>query len=129
MDLETLNATFVIGTFLLLLTGVGPKFALVPFLETTRLLHVRGRCTGPREGEPHGHSRCSALVAPGAGVSIELGLGRPTIKIGPPLCTQIGLAESELPPRGAFDPGSPRPGGPRVRQDPREEFAAMTASE
>ena len=43
-----------------------------------------------------------ALVAPGAGVSIELGLGRPTIKIGPPLSTQIGLVESELPPGGGF---------------------------
>jgi small neutral amino acid transporter SnatA (MarC family) len=36
MDLESLNATFVIDTFLLLLIGVGPKIALVPFLETTR---------------------------------------------------------------------------------------------
>ncbi len=43
-----------------------------------------------------------ALVAPGAGVPIELGLGRPTIKIGPPLTTQIGLVESELPPGGGF---------------------------
>ncbi len=35
MKLETLDATFVIDTFLLLLIGVGPKIALVPFLETT----------------------------------------------------------------------------------------------
>jgi small neutral amino acid transporter SnatA (MarC family) len=35
MDLESLNATFVIDTFLLLLIGVGPKIALVPFLEAT----------------------------------------------------------------------------------------------
>ena len=35
MELETLDATFVIDTFLLLLIGVGPKIALVPFLETT----------------------------------------------------------------------------------------------
>ena len=35
MELETLNATFVIDTFLLLLIGIGPKIALVPFLETT----------------------------------------------------------------------------------------------
>ena len=42
------------------------------------------------------------LVAPGAGISVELGLGRPTIKIGPPLTTQIGLVESELPPGGGF---------------------------
>jgi small neutral amino acid transporter SnatA (MarC family) len=34
-DLETLNAAFVIDTFLLLLIGIGPKIALVPFLEAT----------------------------------------------------------------------------------------------
>ncbi|MGA8456745.1 MAG: MarC family protein [Streptosporangiaceae bacterium] len=36
MDLESLNAAFVIDTFLLLLIGVGPKIALVPFLEATK---------------------------------------------------------------------------------------------
>src|SRR5271166_1405893 len=36
MKLESLNATFVIDTFLLLLIGIGPKIALVPFLETTK---------------------------------------------------------------------------------------------
>ncbi len=36
MELESLNATFVIDTFLLLLIGIGPKIALVPFLDTTR---------------------------------------------------------------------------------------------
>lgn len=35
-ELELLNAAFVIDTSLLLLIGVGPKIALVPFLETTR---------------------------------------------------------------------------------------------
>jgi multiple antibiotic resistance protein len=35
MELESLNATFVIDTFLLLLIGAGPKIALVPFLEMT----------------------------------------------------------------------------------------------
>jgi multiple antibiotic resistance protein len=35
MELESLNAAFVIDTFLLLLIGVGPKIALVPFLEKT----------------------------------------------------------------------------------------------
>jgi small neutral amino acid transporter SnatA (MarC family) len=35
MDLESLNATFVIDTFLLLLIGIGPKIALVPFLDMT----------------------------------------------------------------------------------------------
>ena len=43
-----------------------------------------------------------ALVPPGAGDPIDLGLGRPVIKIGPPLSTQIGLIESELPPGGGF---------------------------
>ena len=36
MELETLNVTFVIDIFLLLLIGIGPKIALVPFLEATR---------------------------------------------------------------------------------------------
>ena len=36
MELESLNVTFVIDTFLLLLIGVGPKIALVPFLEATK---------------------------------------------------------------------------------------------
>src|SRR5215470_7731594 len=34
-ELETLDAAFVIDTFLLLLIGIGPKIALVPFLEAT----------------------------------------------------------------------------------------------
>jgi uncharacterized cupin superfamily protein len=42
------------------------------------------------------------LVPPGAGDSIDLGLGRPVIKIGPQLSTAIGLIESELPPGGGF---------------------------
>ncbi|HEY5352818.1 MAG TPA: MarC family protein [Streptosporangiaceae bacterium] len=36
MELESLNAAFVIDTFLLLLIGIGPKIALVPFLEATK---------------------------------------------------------------------------------------------
>jgi uncharacterized cupin superfamily protein len=47
-------------------------------------------------------SRAWAVVAPGAGAQVELGLGRPTIKVGPPLSAQIGLVESELPPGGGF---------------------------
>jgi small neutral amino acid transporter SnatA (MarC family) len=35
MNIESLDATFVIDTFLLLLIGIGPKIALVPFLEAT----------------------------------------------------------------------------------------------
>lgn len=42
------------------------------------------------------------FVPPGAGAPVELGLGRPTIKVGPPVSTQIGLLESELPPGGGF---------------------------
>ena len=33
--LESLDAAFVIDTFLLLLIGIGPKIALVPFLAVT----------------------------------------------------------------------------------------------
>jgi MarC family membrane protein len=36
MELDSLNAAFVIDTFLLLLIGIGPKIALVPFLEATK---------------------------------------------------------------------------------------------
>jgi multiple antibiotic resistance protein len=36
MELESLNWTFAIDTFLLLLIGIGPKIALVPFLEATK---------------------------------------------------------------------------------------------
>ncbi|MEP7023479.1 MAG: MarC family protein [Actinomycetota bacterium] len=36
MDFESLHATFVVDIFLLLLIGVGPKIALVPFLEATQ---------------------------------------------------------------------------------------------
>jgi len=35
LEFETLNVTFVIDTFLLLLIGMGPKIALVPFLDMT----------------------------------------------------------------------------------------------
>jgi len=35
MELESLNASLVIDVFLLLLIGVGPKIALVPFLDAT----------------------------------------------------------------------------------------------
>ena len=36
MELEKLDATFIIDTFLLLLIGIGPKIVLVPFLEATK---------------------------------------------------------------------------------------------
>lgn len=39
-ELESLDASFVIDTFLLLLIGIGPKIALVPFLETTAGMSV-----------------------------------------------------------------------------------------
>jgi len=35
MEFESLNVAFVIDTFLLLLIGIGPKIALVPFLDLT----------------------------------------------------------------------------------------------
>jgi small neutral amino acid transporter SnatA (MarC family) len=35
-ELESLDAAFVIDTFLFLLIGIGPKIALVPFLEVTK---------------------------------------------------------------------------------------------
>jgi multiple antibiotic resistance protein len=35
-ELESLDAAFVVDTFLLLLIGIGPKIALVRFMEETR---------------------------------------------------------------------------------------------
>ena len=35
MEFTSINASVVIDTFLLLLIGIGPKVALVPFLEAT----------------------------------------------------------------------------------------------
>ncbi|MBV9335843.1 MAG: cupin domain-containing protein [Solirubrobacterales bacterium] len=46
--------------------------------------------------------RTSMLLEPGAGSSIDLGLGRPTIKVGPSLGGQIGIVEGVLPPGGGF---------------------------
>jgi multiple antibiotic resistance protein len=37
-DLESLDAAFVIDTFLLQLIGIGPKIALAPFLEATKAM-------------------------------------------------------------------------------------------
>ena len=42
------------------------------------------------------------MLAPGAGASVDLGLGCPTIKVGRSLVRQIGVVEGELPPGGGF---------------------------
>ena len=63
-------------------------------------------------------NRPCVIVAPGAGAALELGLGRPTIKIGPPLSTQIGLLESVLPPGGGF-------GVPHWHEDLDEGFYVL----
>ena len=43
-----------------------------------------------------------ALLAPGGGRRIELGLGAPTIKVGAALSNQIGMVEGEVPAGGGF---------------------------
>src|SRR6516162_924913 len=63
-------------------------------------------------------NRACVIVAPGAGAALELGLGRPTIKIGPPLSSQIGLLESGLPPGGGF-------GVPHWHEDLDEGFYVL----
>ena len=50
-ELESLDAAFVIDTFLLLLIGIGPKIALVPFLEATL-------ATCPRQPSAKSCERC-----------------------------------------------------------------------
>ncbi|MBV9049365.1 MAG: cupin domain-containing protein [Solirubrobacterales bacterium] len=42
------------------------------------------------------------LLAPAAGRRIDLGLGRPTIKVGAALSDQVGMVEGEVPPGGGF---------------------------
>ena len=42
------------------------------------------------------------LLEPGAGVSIDLGLSCPTIKVGAALSGQVGVVEGEVPPGGGF---------------------------
>jgi len=42
------------------------------------------------------------LLEPGTSVSIDLGLGCPTIKIGAALSSQVGVVKGELPPGGGF---------------------------
>jgi len=54
MDFESVTATSAIDIFLLLLIGIGPKIALVPFLEATAGMPAAtkaawsGRCSRPR---------------------------------------------------------------------------------
>ena len=44
-----------------------------------------------------------AVLGPGEGHAVDLGLGRPTIKLGPPQGgSQIGLVEGDIPPGGGF---------------------------
>ena len=63
-------------------------------------------------------NRPCVIVAPGAGAAPGLGLARPTIKIGPPLSSQIGLLESGLPPGGGF-------GVPHWHEDLDEGFYVL----
>lgn len=46
-------------------------------------------------------SRCTVLE-PGAGLRIDLGLGCPTVKVGPLLSGQVGMVDGELPSGGGF---------------------------
>jgi MarC family membrane protein len=43
MDFRTINVTLIIDIFLLLLIGIGPKIALVPFLELTAKMDERDK--------------------------------------------------------------------------------------
>jgi uncharacterized cupin superfamily protein len=42
------------------------------------------------------------LLEPAAGPRVDLGLGRPTIKVGAALSDQVGMVEGEVPPGGGF---------------------------
>lgn len=58
------------------------------------------------------------LLEPGAGPSIELGLGCPTIKVGKVLRGQLGVVEGEVSPGGGLQV-------PRWSQDPDEVFCVV----
>ena len=51
MELESVTAEWVIDIFLLLLIGIGPKIALVPFLEATAGMPAPSRPTSPARGD------------------------------------------------------------------------------
>ena len=42
------------------------------------------------------------LLEPAGGSSFDLGLGRPTVKVGPALSAQVGVVEGVVPPGGGF---------------------------
>jgi len=65
MDHTSIDINFVIDTFLLLLIGVGPKIALVPFLQVTRALDDATRALVVRK----------MLTTAGVVALILLGLG------------------------------------------------------
>ena len=52
-ELESLDAAFVIDTFLLLLIGIGPKIALVPFLEMTAGMTESDQAPRPAQDADH----------------------------------------------------------------------------
>jgi uncharacterized cupin superfamily protein len=41
-------------------------------------------------------------LQPGAGASIDLAVGRPTVKVGPPLSAQVGVVDGVLSPGSGF---------------------------
>ena len=65
MNYTSIDATFVIDTFLLLLIGIGPKIALVPFLEVTQTIREDAKGAMVRK----------MLVTAGVVAVILLGLG------------------------------------------------------
>ena len=58
MDHTSIDIYLVIDTFLLLLIGVGPKIALVPFLEVTAEMDPATKATrGPQDAHHRGRRR------------------------------------------------------------------------
>ena len=62
----------------------------------------RRRSESQTDGGHRDHSRRLHAPRAGAGVSIDLGLGCPTIKVGAALSGQVEVAEGEVPPAGGF---------------------------
>ena len=73
MDHTSVDIYLVIDTFLLLLIGIGPKIALVPFLEVTATMDVNEGGRRPQDahhrGCRRGHPRRTRRVRQGCSIS------------------------------------------------------------
>jgi hypothetical protein len=106
-ELESLDAAFVIDTFLLLLIGIGPKIALVPFLDATAAMPE-----ATKRGVLRKMLTTAAIVA-----ALLLVLGRPADQAAALLAGLAGRRERHHPADHRGHHG-PRPAEWRRRRSP-----------